>query len=111
MNEQQINNRANGAADARPVGSGQNLAASDTASDFDFPQREAAFFYGLFLRGHDPNQLRNDIRVPDAVLAKWTRDMERQPEQRAHLDRVLEYRRAVLAIFDSLIRNASPRIQ
>ena len=59
----------------------------------------------------DLADLRNDIRVPDAVLAKWTRDMERQPEQRAHLDRVLEYRRAVLAIFDSLIRNASPRIQ
>jgi len=26
--------------------------ADETLHDFDFPQREAAFFYGLFLRGH-----------------------------------------------------------
>ena len=28
------------------------------------PQREAAFFYGLFLRGHDVEALRQDIDVP-----------------------------------------------
>jgi len=77
----------------------------DTLTDFDFPQREAAFFYGLFLRGHHPDELRNDIRVPAEVLAKWNREMDRSPDQRAHLDRVLEYRRHVLAIFESLLRH------
>ena len=76
----------------------------ETLSDFDYPQREAAFFYGLFLRGHSPDELRNDIRVPDAVLARWNRDLERFPDQRERLDRVLEYRRHVLAIFETLIR-------
>ena len=32
--------------------------------DFQFPQREAAFFYGLFLRGHSAEQLKRDIAVP-----------------------------------------------
>ena len=32
--------------------------------NFEFPQREAAFFYGLFLRGHSADQLRRDISVP-----------------------------------------------
>ena len=45
--------------------------------DFEYPQREAAFFYGLFLRGHSAEQLRRDIEVPPAVLAKWHRDAER----------------------------------
>lgn len=80
---------------------------NDGAGDFDFPQREAAFFYGLFLRGHSADELRNDIRVPSEVLAKWNRDMDRSPDQRAQLDRVLEYRRHVLAIFESLIRTDS----
>ena len=41
--------------------------------DFDplAPQREAAFFYGLFLRGHDVDTLRQDIDVPRAMLDKW----------------------------------------
>ena len=35
------------------------------------PQREAAFFYGLFLRGHDVETLRQDIDVPRTMLEKW----------------------------------------
>ena len=35
------------------------------------PQREAAFFYGLFLRGHDVEALRQDIDVPRYMLEKW----------------------------------------
>src|SRR5208282_5282312 len=35
------------------------------------PQREAAFFYGLFLRGHDVEALRQDIAVPRAMFDKW----------------------------------------
>ena len=41
----------------------------DAQHDFDFPRREAACFYGLFLRGHSAEELRRDIEVPPAVLA------------------------------------------
>jgi hypothetical protein len=75
----------------------------DTASDFDFPQREAAFFYGLFLRGHSADQLRRDIEVPSAVLAKWHREAERDPHLRDIFARMVDYRRHVLAIFDALV--------
>jgi hypothetical protein len=75
----------------------------EVSHDFEFPQREAAFFYGLFLRGHSPEQLRRDIEVPPAVLAKWHRDAEREPELRDIFFRVVEYRRHVLAIFDALV--------
>ena len=70
---------------------------TDTVTDFEFPQREAAFFYGLFLRGHSADRLRQDIEVPPAVLAKWHREAEREPELRDVLSRVVEYRRHVLA--------------
>src|ERR1700730_7987665 len=79
------------------------VAVDDAPHDFEYPQREAAFFYGLFLRGHSADELRRDIQVPTAVLAKWDRETQRQPEQRAFLERIVEYRRHVLAIFDSLI--------
>jgi hypothetical protein len=75
----------------------------EVTHDFDFPQREAAFFYGLFLRGHSPEQLRRDIEVPPAVLAKWHREAEREPELRDIFFRVVEYRRHVLAIFETLV--------
>lgn len=75
----------------------------DTVTDFEFPQREAAFFYGLFLRGHSADKLRQDIGVPPAVLAKWHREAEREPELRSLLSRIVEYRRHVLAIFDTLV--------
>ena len=44
------------------------ILPADVLADFAFPQREAAFFYGLFLRGHSPEELRRDIEVPAAVL-------------------------------------------
>jgi hypothetical protein len=75
----------------------------EIATDLAFPQREAAFFYGLFLRGHSAERLRQDIEVPPAVLAKWHREVEREPQLRDVLSRMVEYRRHVLAIFDSLI--------
>lgn len=78
-------------------------AAEDSLRELDFPQREAAFFYGLFLRGHSPEQLRRDIEVPPTVLAKWDRETSRQPELRLLFERMLDYRRHVLAIFDSLV--------
>lgn len=76
---------------------------TDTVADFEFPQREAAFFYGLFLRGHSADKLRQDIEVPPAVLAKWHREAQREPELRGVLSRIVEYRRHVLAIFDTLV--------
>ena len=79
------------------------IIAEDTQREFDYPQREAAFFYGLFLRGHSAEELRRDIEVPAHVLAKWHREAEREPSLRDVLERMVEYRRHVLAIFDSLI--------
>ena len=64
---------------------------------------EAAFFYGLFLRGHSPEKLRRDIEVPPAVLAKWHKEAEREPHLLSIFSRMVEYRQHVLAIFDSLI--------
>jgi hypothetical protein len=91
----------------------QPTPLEDSLRDFDFPQREAAFFYGLFLRGHSAAELRRDIEVPAALLAKWDRETAREPELRALLERIVEYRRSVLAIFESLIRHdlATQRIQ
>jgi hypothetical protein len=79
------------------------MLPAEVIADLHFPQREAAFFYGLFLRGHSPEQLRRDIEVPAAVLAKWHKDAEREPQLRSVFTRMVEYRRHVLAIFDSLI--------
>ena len=79
----------------------------DTLQDLEYPQREAAFFYGLFLRGHSAEKLRRDIEVPAAVLAKWHKDAEREPHLRGVFSRMIEYRRHVLAIFDTLIGSES----
>jgi hypothetical protein len=81
-----------------------SILATETAiTDLEFPQREAAFFYGLFLRGYSAEQLRRDIEVPPAVLAKWHKDAEREPQLRDIFTRMLDYRRHVLAIFDTLV--------
>jgi hypothetical protein len=77
--------------------------SEETQHDFDFPQREAAFFYGLFLRGHSADQLRRDIEVPPAVLLKWHRESERDPSLRDVFSRMVDYRRHVLAIFEALV--------
>src|SRR6202790_1430137 len=81
--------------------------ANDAQHDFAFPQREAAFFYGLFLRGHSAEELRRDIEVPQAVLLKWHREAEREPTLRDVFTRLVEYRRHVLAIFEALVNTES----
>jgi hypothetical protein len=88
-------------------------ALDESLKDFDFPQREAAFFYGLFLRGHSAAELRRDIEIPAALLAKWDRESAREPELRSLLERIVNYRRNVLAIFESLVRTdlTTQRIQ
>jgi hypothetical protein len=75
----------------------------DAFQGLEFPQREAAFFYGLFLRGHSAEELRRDIEVPATVLAKWDKETRREPHLRQLLERVVSYRRHVLAIFENLI--------
>jgi hypothetical protein len=83
--------------------------------DFDplAPQREAAFFYGLFLRGHDVETLRQDIDVPPTMLEKWMKAHDFEASFRENLRRLYEYRKQVLAIFDGLVSNEQlqPRIQ
>ena len=83
--------------------------------DFDplAPQREAAFFYGLFLRGHTVEALRQDIDVPRTLLDKWMRAHDFEATFRENLQRVYTYRKQVLAIFDGLVLNEQnrPRIQ
>ena len=77
------------------------------------PQREAAFFYGLFLRGHSVETLRQDIDVPPAMLDKWLKARDFEESFRESLQRVYTYRKQVLAIFDGLVWNEQkrPRLQ
>ena len=77
------------------------------------PQREAAFFYGLFLRGHSVETLRQDIDVPRSLLDKWLRANDFELSFRESLQRVYTYRKQVLAIFDGLVLNEQnrPRLQ
>ena len=71
--------------------------AALTDSQFAEPQHEAAFFYGLFLRGHPLQKLREDIDVPPEVLERWKRQAERDSWDQFSLERILSYRRHVLA--------------
>jgi hypothetical protein len=77
------------------------------------PQREAAFFYGLFLRGHDVETLRQDIDVPRSMIDKWMKARDFEASFRENLQRVYCYRKQVLAIFDGLVSNEQmrPRLQ
>jgi hypothetical protein len=77
------------------------------------PQREAAFFYGLFLRGHSIEALRQDIDVPRTLLDKWLKAPDFESTFRESLQRVYTYRKQVLAIFDGLVLNEQnrPRVQ
>ncbi len=79
------------------------IIVDDGEREFAYPQQEAAFFYGLFLRGHPAEELRRDIEVPPRILARWHREAEREPGLRYALERMVEYRRHVLAIFEVLI--------
>ena len=72
-------------------------------SNLTEPKQEAVFFYGLFLRGVPLQKLREDIDVPPQVLDRWRRLAVQDPWYNLTLERVLTYRKHVLAIFDSLI--------
>lgn len=67
------------------------------------PRHEAAFFYGLFLRGHPLQKLRADIDVSPEVLERWQRLAVIDPWYNVAVERMVNYRKEVLAIFDSLV--------
>jgi len=79
--------------------------------DRDAPQREAALFYGLFLRGHSVEALRQDIDIPRALLEKWMRSPVFEGRFRDTLRRLYHYRKQVLAIFDQLVSNEHNRLR
>ena len=78
-------------------------AAYQEEFDPQAPQREAALFYALFLRGHSAETLRRDIDVPRALLIKLLRRHRNEIGVQAKLQRVYYYRKQVLAIFDELV--------
>lgn len=82
--------------------------------DFDpmATRREAAMFYGLFLRGHSADDIRRDIAISKETLKKWQLHY-RSEAFKETLQRIYEYRRQVLAVFDELVTNerSRPRIQ
>jgi len=73
------------------------------------PQREAALFYGLFLRGHSAETLRRDIDVPKKLLDKLMRRHRNEIAVRESLQRVYQYRKQVLAVFDELVTRERTR--
>lgn len=77
--------------------------------EFHAPQKEAALFYGLFLKGHSAERLRAEIDVPVKVFEKWMRSREYGREFREELRQVYVYRKKVLAIFDSLVTSSESR--
>lgn len=77
--------------------------ASNAKDRLEPPHREAAYFYGLFMRGHSLEQLRRDIEVPAEVLTRWQRLWRKEPLARRRLEEMLGYRRQVLAIFNTLV--------
>lgn len=75
------------------------------------PQREAAIFYGLFLRGHSADDLRRDIDVPRPLLTKWLQPQRYEESFRDSLWRMYSYRKKVLAIFDELVLKEKHRVR
>ena len=67
------------------------------------PQREAAMFYGMFLRGRPIESLRQEIDVSPKLYHKWMRAREYDKTFRENLRRMYTYRKQVLAIFESLV--------
>jgi hypothetical protein len=75
------------------------------------PQREAAIFYGLFLRGHSADDLRRDIDVPRPLLHKWLQPQRYEENFRNSLRQMYSYRKKVLAIFDELVLKEQRRVR
>jgi hypothetical protein len=73
------------------------------------PQKEAAMFYGLFLRGHSADLLRRDIDIPKPLLEKWLSRAPYEASFRESVQKVYRFRKQVLAIFDELVCNEKMR--
>jgi len=95
-------------ATAVPLTATMQLGSAVNETNLQEPRYEAAFFYALFLRGYPLERLREDIDVSPKVLARWQRLAAGDPWYRATVDRMLSYRKEVLAIFDSLILREMP---
>ena len=78
---------------------------TQSRDDFDplASQREAAMFYGLFLRGHSLEALRRDIDIPKPLLQKWLSNQQFETNFRDNVKRIYNYRKQVLAIFEELV--------
>ncbi len=86
------------------------LSANRDLNDPLAPRREAALFYGLFLRGHKVDALRRDIDVPMDLLKKWLHGRQYDHDNfRDNLKQLYRYRKQVLAIFDQLVLNEPRR--
>lgn len=86
-------------------------ALTPPPAGFDNPEQEAAFFYGLFLRGYSYQELRQDIEVPADVQRQWQRHSDREPGFAAVAHQMLSYRRRVLAIFQALVATEHALLQ
>ncbi len=82
---------------------GNGMNPTERLETLEPPRREAAYFYGLFLRGHSLEKLRRDIDVPGDIVHRWQRHWQREPGARPHMESMLTYRRQVLAIFNTLV--------
>lgn len=60
-------------------------------------------FYGMFLRGQSADDIRQQIDISPKLFAKWMRAREYDEAFRENLKRMYQYRKRVLAIFDSLV--------
>lgn len=95
---------------AEPTAPVSFLSANRDLSDPLAPRREAAMFYGLFLRGHNVESLRRDIDVPTELLKKWQTGRQYDDDNfRDNLRQLYQYRKQVLAIFDQLVLNEPRR--
>jgi hypothetical protein len=66
-------------------------------------RREAAMFYGLFLRGHDADELRQDIEIPKEIFDRWLNHPHYDGDFRESVKRIYYFRKKVLAVFDELV--------
>ena len=79
-------------------------------AEFHSPQREAAMFYGLFLRGHSLDSIREEIDIPPSTFRKWMKAREYDQAFRNDLRRMYQYRKQVLAIFESLVTSENATV-
>jgi len=85
------------------IAAGPEIGPGVSETSLQEPRYEAAFFYALFLRGYPLERLREDIDVSPKVLARWRRLAAGDPWYKATVERMFNYRKEVLAIFDSLV--------